>query len=439
MDNNRSNQNISEKRGMGGLNVVEKQCVWMEAGIINFRVCDQDYDCFHCHFDRAMRSAMDAQSPPTGLGRTAGWAETMRRRYAGVEKPCRYYLTGKIGPPGTCLRDYQCDDCPIELELGYKPVQRSIEVARYAKELDRSNRVAGFQVVENECVWMKAGIVNFRICDRHYDCYHCDFDQSMRQAMEDRVARRPDRAESAQEAPSIGPVVTPCIHHLTGESGAPVECERNYECYRCPVHQFLSPGMEISSKPLGTPYYKHVAGYKMAEGYYYHFGHTWVHIVHGECVRVGLDGFVSKVLGAPDVLEIPEPGMHLKQAQVGCVVTRDGQRAPVLSPLTGRVLAVNQKTILEPGTICEDPYQEGWLFQLEPSFLKLEAQALYANGDSFRWMERESGELMKMLGPSYERLAATGGEPVADLFGRFPEVGWDSLVRTFLRTKSELG
>ena len=43
---------------------------------------------------------------------------------------------------------------------------------------------AGFRLLEEECVWMKAGIINFRLCDNEYDCYHCAFDHSMRHAME---------------------------------------------------------------------------------------------------------------------------------------------------------------------------------------------------------------------------------------------------------------
>ena len=34
----------------------------------------------------------------------------------------------------------------------------------------KKKRVMGFQVVEDECIWMKAGIVNFRLCDNAYNC-----------------------------------------------------------------------------------------------------------------------------------------------------------------------------------------------------------------------------------------------------------------------------
>ena len=53
-----------------------------------------------------------------------------------------------------------------------------------AKDRRKSkSRVVGFQVLEKECIWMKAGVVNFRQCDNDYDCNSCPFDKGMRKAM----------------------------------------------------------------------------------------------------------------------------------------------------------------------------------------------------------------------------------------------------------------
>jgi hypothetical protein len=41
------------------------------------------------------------------------------------------------------------------------------------------------------------------------------------------------------------------------------------------------------------------------------------------------------------------------------------------------------------------------------------------------------------MGPEYEQLAATGGEPIDDVVGHFPEIGWDLLAQTFLRTEKQ--
>ena len=55
------------------------------------------------------------------------------------------------------------------------------------------------------------------------------------------------------------------------------------------------------------------------------------------------------------------------------------------------------------------------------------------------WIEKENRNLLELLGTRYERLAATGGKPVDDIFGYFPEMDWDRLVFSFLHTakKSE--
>ena len=49
-------------------------------------------------------------------------------------------------------------------------------------------------------------------------------------------------------------------------------------------------------------------------------------------------------------------------------------------------------------------------------------------------MEQESRKLLNLMGPEYEKLAATGAQPISDVFGSLPELEWDQLVKTFLRT-----
>jgi hypothetical protein len=40
----------------------EKECVWMRARVVNFKLCDREYDCSGCHFDKAMKSAWNQDS-----------------------------------------------------------------------------------------------------------------------------------------------------------------------------------------------------------------------------------------------------------------------------------------------------------------------------------------------------------------------------------------
>ena len=301
----------------------------------------------------------------------------------------------------------------------------------------RKKKVIGFQVLENECIWMKAGVVNFRICDCAYDCNSCAFDKGMRRAMglkESSGAENESPAWVEYLKKKYHGSSRPCRHALTGRINAPKICTLNYECYHCSFDQMLDESDLVHLSD--TPGYKLASGYKLADGYYYHMGHSWARFEHGGRVRVGFDDFLVKLFGAFGSVGLPPLGGILKQNQVGWTVGRDSNQAAALSPVTGTVLAVNRKAEEHPEITHEDPYHQGWLFMIEPHLPKKDLKGLYFGKESFEWMEQEGQKLMGLMGPEYERLAATGGEPIGDVFGNFPEIGWEKLVETFLRTKN---
>jgi glycine cleavage system H lipoate-binding protein len=305
------------------------------------------------------------------------------------------------------------------------------------KKIMKKNRVIGFQVLENECIWMKAGVVNFRLCDCAYDCNICAFDKGMRRAMglkENSGAENESPAWVDYLKQKYHGSSRPCRHALTGRIDAPKICTLNYECYHCSFDQMLDESDLV--RLSDSPGYKLASGYKLADGYYYHMGHSWARFEHGGRVRVGFDDFLVKIFGAFGSVILPPLGGTLKQNQVGWTVGRDSNQAAALSPMTGTVLAVNRKAEEHPEITHEDPYHEGWLFMIEPHVPKKDLKGLYFGKESFKWMEQESQKLMGLMGPEYEKLAATGGEPIGDVFGNFPEIGWEKLAGTFLRTKS---
>lgn len=306
------------------------------------------------------------------------------------------------------------------------------------KDREKKKKVIkGFQVIEEECIWMKAGIVNFRLCDNAYDCYNCPFDLGMRKAM----GLKPD-TDIKEEQPAwvqylkkrYHGVSRPCRHALTGRINAPKICTLSYECYHCPYDQMLDD-FDLSHT-MEAPSYQIASGYRMAQGYYYHMGHSWARLEHGGRVRVGFDDFLVKVFGTIQNLALPPLGATLKQDEMGWTFGRNGHKAAVLSPVTGSVLAVNHKTREHPEITHHDPYQEGWLFILEPELPKRSLKRLFFGKEGFQWMEQESQKLLTLVGPEYEQLAATGGEAIHDVFGNFPDLGWDRLIRTFLRTEN---
>jgi glycine cleavage system H lipoate-binding protein len=296
-------------------------------------------------------------------------------------------------------------------------------------------RIIGFQVVENECIWMKAGVVNFRVCDNAYDCNSCPFDKGIRRAMGlgndfNTLKQAPEWVEYLKKR--YRGTSRPCRHALTGRIDAPKICTLNYECYHCPFDQMLDETDLM--RQVAAPRYTSASGYQMADGYYYHLGHSWARFEHGGRVRVGFDDFLVKVFGPLQSMILPELGASLEQNQVGWIVGRGQHRAGVLAPVTGTVLALNHKAREHPEITHEDPYHEGWLFILEPDLPKKNLRGLFYGDESVKWMELEGRKLLSLLGPEYENLAATGGKLTGDVFGTFPQIGWQVLTTKFLHT-----
>ncbi len=297
--------------------------------------------------------------------------------------------------------------------------------------------VKGFQVLEKECIWMKAGVINFKLCDSAYDCNHCAFDKAMRQAMgmsrkgaTEQIA--PNWAKHLQK--KYRGADRPCRHSLTGRVEAPKICTMNYECYHCAYDQMLDDmdTYQLAHRPQTIL----AGGYSLARDYYYHPGHSWVRIEHGGRGRVGLDDFAVSVFGPSRRIDLPPLGARVEQDRIGWAFQRENKEAAVLSPITGTVLAVNRDAQEHPEILHQDPYYAGWLFMVEPNHPKKDLKRLYFGDQGRRWMETESQQLLGMMGPEYERLAATGGRAVRDVIGTCPNLDWNDLARHFLQTEA---
>src|SRR5213596_443468 len=108
----------------------------------------------------------------------------------------------------------------------------------------------------------------------------------------------------------------------------------------------------------------------------YHPEHDWARIEGDEAV-LGITWFAQDSLGELVHFEPPDPGVTIgKDASYGEVESVKAV-SDLISPLSGEVIAVNQKVVAAPETVNEDPYGEGWLVRIRMSDPR-EADALLA-------------------------------------------------------------
>jgi glycine cleavage system H lipoate-binding protein len=292
----------------------------------------------------------------------------------------------------------------------------------------KKNVVTGFNFGQKECVWMKARIVPTKYCDNAFDCGSCSFDKGMRKKMA-KVA--PDAGFDAAMH-TLPAQEQRCRHALTGRAPASKMCARNFECGECPFDQMLDDMIQVDHTLFGPPQYLSAHGYLVPRDYYLHTGHGWARIEYGGRVRIGLDDFGNRLVGQVDDFRLPSLGTRLKIDDESFIMNREGHEAGVRSPITGVVTAINQRLLDHPNCANADPYSSGWVLLLEPAELKSDLQDLKFGVDSVKFVESEAERLLSMITDDPVAAAATGGEPLNDIYGSFPEMGWDNLVKQFI-------
>jgi glycine cleavage system H protein len=95
----------------------------------------------------------------------------------------------------------------------------------------------------------------------------------------------------------------------------------------------------------------------------YHSEHDWARIEGDEAV-LGITWFAQDSLGELVHFQGPDEGSTVTKDDSYGEVESVKAVSDVIAPLSGEILAVNQKVVDEPETVNEDPYGEGWLIRI---------------------------------------------------------------------------
>jgi glycine cleavage system H lipoate-binding protein len=238
-------------------------------------------------------------------------------------------------------------------------------------------------------------------------------------------------AHHIQTMKTLPPTQRPCIHHVEGRIRFRA-CTNDYCCETCEFDQYFADEYTVHAvvEPVEI---NEVRSFKMPQGYYLHQGHAWAKIEEGSTVRVGIDDFALRLMGPLDRIEAPLMGKAVTQGKPHITAHRGEHSARLLSPLSGVVTAVNPKLRDQENRANEDPFTKGWIMTLHPQNLRKEIKDLMLAQQSLEFLEKELDRLHDIMEEALP-FAADGGLLGKDLFGVMPQLGWERLTRTFLRT-----
>jgi len=159
------------------------------------------------------------------------------------------------------------------------------------------------------------------------------------------------------------------------------------------------------------------AWFRVPDGYGFHQGHTWMKADlmspnRQRLVKVGLDDFAQKLVGKVDAVELPAVGSRLAQGDKGWSLMVDSVAIPMLSPVDGEVVAVNQEVLRSPGILSRDPYGAGWLLKVKPDRIAADTRNLLSGKMARAWMETSLKNLHPTRHEALGPVLQDGGLPV---------------------------
>jgi glycine cleavage system H protein len=99
----------------------------------------------------------------------------------------------------------------------------------------------------------------------------------------------------------------------------------------------------------------------------YSENHQWVRVVdNGSHVLVGVTTWVNKNLGDLLYIDLPELGIEVdSNEEIGLLESVTGKNYEFYSPISGKIIAVNNDLEDAPRFINSDPYGDGWIYKIK--------------------------------------------------------------------------
>lgn len=177
------------------------------------------------------------------------------------------------------------------------------------------------------------------------------------------------------------------------------------------------------------------------DGFFLANGHTWLLPQEQGFFRIGADVLVSRALGAVSRVIPPKVGQEVWAGRPLFHLEHNGRALTVASPVSGKVLSVNDQIQDRPDLIVKGAYSAGWVCVILPTRLVQEKTALRVGDRARAWLRQEVDRFSQFLWarvPSDAVLGATipdGGIPAPGSLLGFDAADWNAFEHDFLCAK----
>jgi glycine cleavage system H lipoate-binding protein len=150
-----------------------------------------------------------------------------------------------------------------------------------------------------------------------------------------------------------------------------------------------------------------------------------------------MDDFAQRFLGRIDGVNLPHAGARVANGEKGWTLTVDSRIVPMISPVDGEVVAVNEAALRNPGVVNEDPYGRGWLLKVKATKLAANSRNLLSGDVARRMVEETLNGILRQGGEELGIVYQDGGIPVSGMARALYGKEWYGAARELFLTEGE--
>jgi glycine cleavage system H lipoate-binding protein len=179
--------------------------------------------------------------------------------------------------------------------------------------------------------------------------------------------------------------------------------------------------------------------FRTPKGIFFHPGHTWVSLMSGGDVRIGIDDFIRKLAGPLREIILPDVGTEVAQGTPVVKMVFDSKMLSLPIPISGIITKINQTIVEKPSEIGNRTLAREWLIDITPTNLSGEVGGLNIAEQVREWITKEMERIKEFLisqSGRPEMLGATfpdGGEPVQGVLNMLDSEGVQQFEKVFLQ------
>jgi glycine cleavage system H protein len=166
------------------------------------------------------------------------------------------------------------------------------------------------------------------------------------------------------------------------------------------ISEFVSEAIRLRLEELmraeGIPAAKREELLAIPEQLLYTPKHTWAQITPEGNIRVGVSDYAQRHLkGIANIMTEPVGKEIVKMEPFGVAETWMFM-FDLYSPVSGKIVKVNEQLKDKPYLVNEDPYGEGWIIEIKPKnslTLEEELKSLLGSREYNKWVSKLEGRL----------------------------------------------